>query len=378
MSNFWEKIKGPFTVASVTITILFITYSSQIFVIWPFLGAANMHSIAILTDPGSVPNRWIPRQQAFIEVKKSTHTPRFCKTCNNYKPPRTHHCSTCNRCVLKMDHHCPWVNNCVGFANYCHFFRFLIYVDISSIYLFILLSCRLAQLVRDMRHYDIRPTALESAFLSINLVLAVTVMIAVGILTSYHIYCITTNTTTIEGWEKGRSLTIKGMGKIQNIKCPYDQGIYKNIQAVLGRWPIFWLVPGQMSGTGLDFPITTKCIDQDGESVILDDKQFSSSTSLNRSASMNSQWTSTTDAPDDLHHHEPVKVDITPLMPLKTKASINTIGSRSMPNTPGSILTFASTATTLVDYHSHKLTPKSNSIPTEESSNYSISPPHHR
>lgn len=42
-------------------------------------------------------------------------------------------------------------------------------------------------------------------------------MITVGILTSYHVYCITTNTTTIEGWEKGRSLTIKGMGKIQNV-----------------------------------------------------------------------------------------------------------------------------------------------------------------
>lgn len=42
-------------------------------------------------------------------------------------------------------------------------------------------------------------------------------MVTVGILTSYHIYCITTNTTTIEGWEKGRSLTIKGMGKIQNV-----------------------------------------------------------------------------------------------------------------------------------------------------------------
>ncbi|KAK4521802.1 uncharacterized protein ATC70_004339 [Mucor velutinosus] len=228
-----------------------------------------------------------------------------------------------------------------------------------------------------MRHYDIRPAALESVFLSINLILAVTVMIAVGILTSYHIYCITTNTTTIEGWEKGRSLTIKGMGKIQNIKCPYDQGIYRNVQAVLGRWPIFWLIPGQMSGTGVDFPITTKYIDEDGESIILNDKQFSSSTSLNRSASMNSQWTSTTDAPDDVHH-EPIKVDITPLMPLKTKPSINTIGSRSMPNTPGSILTFASTATTLVDYHSHKLATKSSKPPTEESFDYSISPPHHR
>lgn len=78
MSSFWEKTKGPFTVASVTITILFITYSSQIFVIWPFLGAANIHSIFILvplnffvlmalinyfltckTDPGSVPSRWV-------------------------------------------------------------------------------------------------------------------------------------------------------------------------------------------------------------------------------------------------------------------------------------------------------------------------------
>lgn len=94
----------------------------------------------------------MPRQQAYIEVKKSTHTPRYCKTCNGYKPPRTHHCSSCNRCVLKMDHHCPYINNCVGFSNYCHFIRFLVYVNISTIYLLVLLCCRLAQVVRDMRH----------------------------------------------------------------------------------------------------------------------------------------------------------------------------------------------------------------------------------
>ncbi|KAI8647394.1 DHHC palmitoyltransferase-domain-containing protein [Parasitella parasitica] len=396
MSSSWQAIKGPLTVTSVTTTILFITYTSQIFVIWPYLGAATIHSILILvplnffvvmalinyfltckTDPGAVPTRWIPRQQAFIEVKKSTHTPRFCKTCDNYKPPRAHHCSTCNRCVLKMDHHCPWVNNCVGFANYCHFFRFLIYVDISSIYLFILLSCRLAQLVRDMRHYDIRPTALESAFLSINLILATTIMITVGILTSYHIYCISTNTTTIEGWEKGRSLTIKGMGKIHNIKCPYDQGIYKNVQSVLGRWPILWLVPRSISGTGLDFPINTKYVDQDEESIIIE-KTFSSSVSLNRTASINSQSTSATDTPHlSNDENELIKVDITPLKPLKTKPSINTIGSRSIPNTPGSVLTFASTVTTLVDNYSQKSTANSNKMVIEEPSDYSISPQHH-
>jgi palmitoyltransferase len=58
---------------------------------------------------------------------------------------------------------------------------------------------------------------LEAVFLSINMIFSALVIVAVGILTCYHIYCITTNTTTIEGWEKGRSLTIKGMGKIQNV-----------------------------------------------------------------------------------------------------------------------------------------------------------------
>lgn len=31
---------------------------------------------------------------------------RFCRKCQTFKPPRTHHCSACNRCIMKMDHHC--------------------------------------------------------------------------------------------------------------------------------------------------------------------------------------------------------------------------------------------------------------------------------
>lgn len=92
----------------------------------------------------------MPDPKAAMEVKRSTHAPRFCKTCKNYKPPRTHHCSSCQKCVLKMDHHCPYINNCVGFANYGHFIRFIVYVDVSCIYLFIMLSCRLAQIIRNM------------------------------------------------------------------------------------------------------------------------------------------------------------------------------------------------------------------------------------
>lgn len=142
------------------------------------------------------------------------------------------------------------------------------------------------------------------------------------------------------------------------MKCPYDQGIYKNLQSVLGKWPIFWFIPGGMSGTGLDFPINTrKYMNDDEEATINEKNTFTSSTSLNRRSNStmdSSEWAITANEKED--------VDITPLQPLKTKPSTNTIGSIMPPATPGSILTFASNATTLVDY---KLPPQT---PTKSSS----------
>ncbi|CAO3693105.1 unnamed protein product [Rhizopus stolonifer] len=291
-------LKGPLTVVTVALMIAFFAYTSQIFVIWPYLNTifnlAQMicilaplnlcvamtyihYFLTCFTNPGSVPIRYIPRQQAYIEVKKSTHTPRFCKTCDNYKPPRTHHCSICKRCVLKMDHHCPWVNNCVGYFNYCHFIRFIICVNVSCIYIFVLLCCRLHQIIKNL--HESHPLPLEIGFLSVNLICLAVVMITVGILTSYHVYCITTNTTTIEGFEKGRSLTFKGMGRIQNVKKPYDQGLFKNLSAVLGH-PMLWLLPRSMRGTGLDFSISLRLSDH--EEGDLTEKSFSSTTHLTR------------------------------------------------------------------------------------------------
>lgn len=115
-----------------------------------------------------------------------------------------------------------------------------------------------------------------------------------------------------------------------------------------------------MSGTGLDFPISTKYICDDEATI--EKNAFSSSTSLNRHNSIESEWTTTTDLyrsnTFESFHGDTLKVDITQLQPLKTKPSSNTIGSgRSAPATPGSILTFASTATTLVDYHHNSKLP---------------------
>lgn len=36
------------------------------------------------------------------EVKKLTRGPRYCRTCENYKPPRAHHCRQCKKYVLHL------------------------------------------------------------------------------------------------------------------------------------------------------------------------------------------------------------------------------------------------------------------------------------
>lgn len=65
----------------------------------------------VVTDPGGVPTGWRPEldveksdgNQALIGEANSSlsvgdsssHGVRYCRKCNQYKPPRSHHCSVC-------------------------------------------------------------------------------------------------------------------------------------------------------------------------------------------------------------------------------------------------------------------------------------------
>ncbi|KAI7872791.1 DHHC palmitoyltransferase-domain-containing protein [Spinellus fusiger] len=372
-----QEWKGQLIVVFVTMIISFVAYTSQIFVLWNSLGGATSSTFFILTpfnifvifiyinyaltctiDPGTVPLNWMPDQQTHFEVKRSTHKPRFCKTCNNFKPPRTHHCSTCNRCVLKMDHHCPWINNCVGFANYGHFLRFLTFVEISSIYLFVLLANRLSEIIHKIQTSNLRPSPIEATFLSINLVLTFLVILGVGILGGYHIYCVTTNTTTIEGWEKGKTLTMKRMGKVQNVKYPYDHGIMSNLRSVLGPQPLLWLWPRTMVGTGLYFSINAENSNVEAvEAVELrdtEDKEI-------RSSAYSGYSMATHLGDPSLSKHNSITEP--PRILTKTSSMLR-FEKSSRPDTPGSIFTLASTVT-LVDPHTK--------APVADSKDYSFS-----
>ncbi|KAF5352496.1 hypothetical protein D9756_005887 [Leucocoprinus leucothites] len=288
------RITGLLFVNFVLCLICFIAYSSQIFIIWPWYG--NETSVELLTllvpfnffvglllwnyylcvntDPGTVPDAWRPDTHLDgYEVKKLTGAPRYCRMCQRYKPPRSHHCRQCNRCVLRMDHHCPWINNCVGHFNHGHFIRFLFFVDISCTYHIIMISCRVMDAMNGP--YGDVPSNREFIFIVLNYVACLPVLLAVGGFSIYHFTALLANTTTIERWEKDKAATMVRRGKISEVKFPYvgssllrdlrrfltsiqNLGRRRNIESVLGKNPIMWCCPTRPPGSGVKYELSNR------------------------------------------------------------------------------------------------------------------------
>lgn len=131
------KLKWPWLgIAIPCFLISFIGYGGHYFIFSNFLPRSKQrlhqcnlcflwlsYYLAIKTNPGLPKEGYEPLKHEWKN---------YCKKCQNYKPPRAHHCKTCNQCVLMMDHHCPWTMNCVGFMNFPHFLRFIIWVIIAT------------------------------------------------------------------------------------------------------------------------------------------------------------------------------------------------------------------------------------------------------
>ncbi|KAI9317953.1 DHHC palmitoyltransferase-domain-containing protein [Dichotomocladium elegans] len=279
-----DTIPGRVYTAGVSFLVALIAYPSQcVFALpllkesswWTYikvLGPLNLlvimvyynYYLTVTTDPGSIPSQWIDTVPPTLLVPANEQRraegitgPRFCKTCNTYKPPRSHHCRTCRRCVLKMDHHCPWINNCVGHYNQGHFIRFITYVTFACSYVMGLIIWRIRSIMSAIQRFefDLEPDTFEAVVLMIEFLLTSVILFSVGVLNLYQFYCLARNQTTIEAWERTKVNRLIRKGKISLVHYPFDIGVYQNICSVLGSNPLLWLWPQKVPGNGLSFPV---------------------------------------------------------------------------------------------------------------------------
>ncbi|XP_038875962.1 probable protein S-acyltransferase 14 [Benincasa hispida] len=206
----------------------------------------------VLTNPGFVPPYWRPEsdeekgdadplmaseykgpgsgpEQGTVPSDSANQKIRFCRKCNQFKPPRCHHCSVCGRCVLKMDHHCVWVVNCVGAKNYKYFLLFLFYTFLETTLVTLSL---LPYFLAFFSDGDITGTPGSLAAIFITFILNLTFALSVMGFLILHISLVAANTTTIEAYEKKTTP-----------KWHYDLGRRKNFEQVFGMDKKYWFIP---------------------------------------------------------------------------------------------------------------------------------------
>ncbi|VDN03002.1 unnamed protein product [Thelazia callipaeda] len=197
--------------------------------------------------PGYVPYHWHPPR------KEDENRLQYCRACEGFKVPRSHHCSKCGRCICKMDHHCPWINNCVGHRNHALFVRFLLSAAVGCIHAAIILSFSLYRFLLWMyKNYDSssEPTVILSIYSFILVIfvlgLAVGVIISTGFLLGVQIRGIIRNRTGIEDY-------IVDKADVRERKAafvyPYDLGWRRNISDILLTWN------GKPKGNGIWWPV---------------------------------------------------------------------------------------------------------------------------
>ncbi|CAN1333140.1 Probable protein S-acyltransferase 14 [Linum perenne] len=179
----------------------------------------------IVTEPGGVPQNWRPEtdeesgvadplvgtEHAVVSGQNQDPSKtRFCRKCNQFKPPRCHHCSVCRRCILKMDHHCLYT------------FLETTLVTASLLRLFVAFF--------GDGEIDGTPASLVATFIAfvLNLSFALSLL---GFLI-LHISLVLANTTTIEAYEKK-----------SDPRWRYDLGRMRNFEQVFGTDKRYWLIP---------------------------------------------------------------------------------------------------------------------------------------
>ncbi|KAF4360422.1 hypothetical protein CsatB_004067 [Cannabis sativa] len=246
----------------VAILVLLLFHALLVMLLWSYFAV-------VITDPGGVPPDWKPvmdeergEADSLVEAQYdasalasnqlsdiNNQTVRFCRKCNQFKPPRCHHCSVCGRCILKMDHHCLWVVNCVGALNYKYFLLFLFYTFLETTIVSLSL---LPYFIAFFTDGEIGGTAGTLAATFITFILNFAFSLSVLGFFIMHLSLVAGNTTTIEAYEKRRTS-----------KWHYDLGRRNNFEQVFGTDKRYWFIPAYSEEDsrqipalrGLEYPI---------------------------------------------------------------------------------------------------------------------------
>lgn len=223
---------------------------------------------------------------------------RYCRTCNSYKPDRSHHCSVCRRCILKMDHHCVFVNNCISFYNYKFFICFITYAFLGCLFVTVITFPTFADIISLKTSHIIslsnteKPSAIShfiygthapwrvasslfansvadpfllrplfaklssaphlSPFLRtivlIGYISASAFSFALIIFIALHYYLVSKGRTTIEMYEMTDPIRAPRVAQ-------YDLGLRRNFKSVCGSVPFCWLFPvrAYIDGDGVSY-----------------------------------------------------------------------------------------------------------------------------
>ncbi|XP_077999419.1 palmitoyltransferase ZDHHC6-like [Glandiceps talaboti] len=216
---------------------------------WLYLILYNFFKAAFL-GPGFVEKGWKPANLDDCQYLQ------YCKICEGYKAPRSHHCRKCGRCVMKMDHHCPWINTCCGHTNHTRFVYFLFFAPCGCIHgsvIFILTIYN--QLYRNRALYYAVATKAWFSFSVYTFLLtffalgmAIGVTLSVGFLLITQVRSIWKNETGIETWIIEKA----DRPREDEFIFPYNMGWKRNLQEVF-TWQ------ATPKGDGIEWPVVEGC-----------------------------------------------------------------------------------------------------------------------
>ncbi|ALC46572.1 CG5196 [Drosophila busckii] len=226
-----------------------------LFLLLSMLATFN-YVMATISGPGLLPKRWEP------ENPKDKEFLQYCKECEGYKAPRSHHCRKCNRCVKKMDHHCPWINHCVGWQNHAYFSYFLLFSILGSLHGSVVLSFafyrgiyRYYYLTHGLAHLaSVQFTVASIIMCILGMGLAIGVVIGLSMLLYIQLKTIVINQTGIEIWivEKALYRRYRAESTDDAFVYPYDLGWRENLRQVFNE-------ECQKRGDGIEWAVAKGC-----------------------------------------------------------------------------------------------------------------------